>query len=205
MFCCLTLAGLVAVLSLLAGPANSQSTGFAGPIAGFVYSRAWRRIQPLIGVPGSTSVGSSVAKEVDSASVAPDGGWAFITKSGSGTFVRGLSELSPTAVSVDGLIESIDRIVWSRGSSDETIAMVMFRLEDARDIHFEGRVADTPNSAAAHRFKVTFVDSKVTAQWTDAAEERRRDLLQFLAGALAAFGATIVFELLKLRFPIEQS
>ena len=57
MFCCLTLAGLVAVLSLLAGPANSQSTGFAGPIAGFVYSRAWRRIQPLIGVPGSTSVG----------------------------------------------------------------------------------------------------------------------------------------------------
>jgi hypothetical protein len=90
-------------------------------------------------------------------------------------------------------------------SSDDTIAMVMFRLEDARDVHFEGRVADTPNSAAAHRFKVTFVDGKVTARWTDAAAERRQDLLQFLAGALAAFGATIVFELLKLRFPLEQS
>jgi hypothetical protein len=88
-------------------------------------------------------------------------------------------------------------------SSDDTIAMVMFRLEDARDVHFEGRVADTPNSAAAHRFKVTFVDSKVSAQWTDAAAERRRDLLQFLAGALAALGATIIFELLKLRFALE--
>jgi hypothetical protein len=88
---------------------------------------------------------------------------------------------------------------------DDTIAMVMFRLENARNVHYEGRVADTPNSGPAHRFKVSLVDGKVTAQWTDAAAERRSDLLQFLAGALAALGATIIFEVVKLVLPLERS
>lgn len=44
--------------------------------------------------------------------------------------------------------------------ADDTIGMVMFRLYGADNLRYEGRVADTPNSVAAHRFKVTFMDGK---------------------------------------------
>jgi DNA-binding beta-propeller fold protein YncE len=101
----------------LTGPLYPQSAGFGGPVTGFVYNGASRIIRPLFGIPGAAYAGLSVMKEVDWASIAPDGTWAFITKSGSGTFVSGLPTLTPTAVAVSGLIEGVDHVAWSINGS----------------------------------------------------------------------------------------
>jgi hypothetical protein len=111
------LASAAAIISLTR-PAIPQSANFGGPISGFVYSHVSRMIRPLFGVPGATYAGEAVMKEVDSASIAPDGVWAFIAKQGrSGGFVGGLSALSPSALAVEGLIDAVDRVAWSRDGS----------------------------------------------------------------------------------------
>lgn len=86
---------------------------------------------------------------------------------------------------------------------DETTGLVRFVLSDAQDVVYEGSPAETPNSQAAHRYRVSFSHGSVEAHWTDIVASRQHDLWLFLAGVLAAFGATIVYELLKLRFPFE--
>ena len=105
------------LLALLAGPANAQSASFQFPITGFVYSHTSRTVRPLLGVPGSTYVGSPVLTEVDSASIAPGGKWALITKSGRSAFVGGLPDLAPAEASAGGLLDPVDRVVWNRDGS----------------------------------------------------------------------------------------
>jgi hypothetical protein len=70
----------------------------------------------LHGVPGSTHIGSPVLNDVDLASIAPGGQWAFVTKNGGSTFVRGLSDAAAES-SPDGLLASVDRVVWNRDGS----------------------------------------------------------------------------------------
>ena len=107
----------LALFGLLAGLANAQSASFHGPIAGFVFNRGSRTIQPLLGVPGATYSGSPVLNDVDAASVAPGGRWALIVRSGLCTFVRGLSDPTPSESSPEGLLNMADRIVWSSSGS----------------------------------------------------------------------------------------
>jgi hypothetical protein len=107
----------IAVLSLPGGPANAQSTSIHGPIAGFVFSPASRTVRPLFGVPGATHMGSAVLDEVDSASIAPGGKWALISKGGHSSFMRGLADLTPAESSPDGLIDAVDRVLWNRDGS----------------------------------------------------------------------------------------
>ena len=104
-------------LILLAGPANPQSASFQGPLAGFVYSRSSRTVRPMLGIPDATYIASPLLSEVDSASVAPGCKWAFITKSGRNFFMHGLSDAAPVESSADGLIQAVDRVVWSRDGS----------------------------------------------------------------------------------------
>jgi sugar lactone lactonase YvrE len=54
-----------------------------------------------------------VLREVASGSASPGGEWALITRAGRSTFVRGLSGL-PEESPVDGLIDAIDGVAWSR-------------------------------------------------------------------------------------------
>ncbi len=103
---------------LLTGSVNPQSAGLGGPLSGFVYAPASRTIRPLVGIPGAAYAGPSIIQEADWASIAPGGAWAFVAKSRrAGTFVHGLSTLSPTPVSVDGIIPGVDRVAWSRDGS----------------------------------------------------------------------------------------
>ncbi|HYW46539.1 MAG TPA: hypothetical protein VE959_26980 [Bryobacteraceae bacterium] len=104
----------IALLIPLAGPVNAQPASFNGPIAGFVYARASRSVRPLLGVPGAAWIGPPVLSEVDRASIAPGGRWAVLTKAGSARFVCGLSDLAPSESPADGLIDAVDRVVWSR-------------------------------------------------------------------------------------------
>lgn len=87
---------------------------------------------------------------------------------------------------------------------DDTVGLVRFLLSDAQDVTYEGAVAETPNSEAAHRFRVSFSHGSVNVYWTDVVASRRHDLWLFLGGVIAALGMTILFELLKLRFPFEE-
>jgi hypothetical protein len=107
----------IAVLSLPGRPANAQSTNFHGPIPGFVFSPASRTVRPLFGILGAAQIGAPVLDEVDSASVAPGGKWAFISKGGHASLMRGLSDLAPVDASPDGLIDAVDRVLWNRDGS----------------------------------------------------------------------------------------
>jgi hypothetical protein len=107
----------IALLILPAGPASAQPASLHGPIAGFVFCSATKTIRPLLGIPGAAHLDRAILKHVDSASVAPGGNWAFITRAGQSTFVRGLSDLAPAESSVGGLIDAVDRVVWSRDGS----------------------------------------------------------------------------------------
>ena len=107
----------VSVLALLPGWVTAQTTNFQGPVAGFVFSGASKTIRPLLGLPGATHIASSILTRVDSASIAPGGKSAFITRARHTSFVSGLSALAPVESSIDGLIDAIDRIAWSRDGS----------------------------------------------------------------------------------------
>jgi hypothetical protein len=93
---------------------NAQSTNFHGPISGFIFSPASRTVRPLFGIPGATQIGAAVMDQVDSASIAPGGKWAWIGKDGHALFMRGLSDLTPVESSPDGLIDAVDRVLWNR-------------------------------------------------------------------------------------------
>jgi hypothetical protein len=55
--------------------------------------------------------------QVDSASIAPGGKWAWIGKGGHSSLMRGLSDLAPVESSPDGLIDAVDRVLWNRDGS----------------------------------------------------------------------------------------
>jgi DNA-binding beta-propeller fold protein YncE len=107
----------IAFLSLPADPAKAQPASLHGPVAGFIFSGASRTVRPLLGIPGATHIDPPILNQVDSASIAPGGQWAFITRAGQTTLVRGLSDLAPAESSVGGLIDAVDRVVWSRDGS----------------------------------------------------------------------------------------
>jgi hypothetical protein len=98
-------------------PASGQTPSVLGPVSGFVFRPASRSIQPFLGVPGSAHIGSAVWTDADFASVAPDGKWAVITRSGHSRFVRGLSDPVPAGVAAAGQIDGVDRVLWNRDAS----------------------------------------------------------------------------------------
>jgi len=107
----------VALLALPSVPVKAQPASFQSPIAGFVFSGASKTVRPLLGIPGATHLEPAVLNRVDSASIAPGGSWAFITRAGHAAFVSGLSANAPAESSVDGLIDRVDHVVWSRDGS----------------------------------------------------------------------------------------
>jgi hypothetical protein len=74
-------------------------------------------VRPLLGAPGAASIGPALLTRLDSASVAPGGRGALITREGRSWFVRGLPELAPSDPIQAGFIENVDRVVWSRDGS----------------------------------------------------------------------------------------
>lgn len=106
-----------ALLALPFVVANAQPASLQGPVAGFVFSPASRTVRPLLGIPGASYLAPPVLSLVDSASIAPGGKAAFITRSGKSAFISGLSGLAPAESSIDGLIDPVDRVVWSRDGS----------------------------------------------------------------------------------------
>jgi hypothetical protein len=108
---------LTALLILPAAPAQAQTPAVTGPTIGYVYSRASRSIQPLLGIPGSSHSGAPVLSRLDAASVSPDGRWAYIENPRHASFVSGLSSASPSEIAISGLIGGVERVTWNRSGS----------------------------------------------------------------------------------------
>src|SRR4051794_19410138 len=70
------------LIAIPAAPGFAQSGGFGSPTAGYIYSPAGRSVRPLMGIRGSSYIGSPVLSDIDSASIAPDGKWVFVTREG---------------------------------------------------------------------------------------------------------------------------
>jgi hypothetical protein len=107
----------IAILSCLARPAAAQSAGFHGPISGFAYIHGSQTIHPLLGIPGAARMGVPIIRDIDFASVGPNNDWALIVRAGQSSLIRGLADLAPVTSSVSGLIDAVDRVVWSRDGS----------------------------------------------------------------------------------------
>lgn len=106
-------------LAVLCWPAlaTAQSTGFQGPISGFVYNHDSRSVRPLLGVPGATHIGSPLLADVDFASTAPGSDSAFVIRAGRSIFMRGVAGPQPVEYPIDGLLAAVDRVVWTPDGS----------------------------------------------------------------------------------------
>jgi DNA-binding beta-propeller fold protein YncE len=62
-------------------------------------------------------MGPAVLNNVDSASISPGAGWAWVSRSGHSTFIRGLYAGAPAELSPNGLIDAVDRVAWARNGS----------------------------------------------------------------------------------------
>lgn len=132
------------ILSWPAAPVLAQSTTFHGPISGFLYSRTSQNIRPLLGVPGAARIGSPLMDGLDFASVSPDGSRAVITTSGHSSLLRGLSDLAPVDSSTSGLIEAVDRVVWSRGGASAVLYSSSKNLLQHIVVSGDAATADMP-------------------------------------------------------------
>jgi hypothetical protein len=112
----MTLTRWIFCASLAAAPLAAQP-GFTDPTAGFVYTAASRAVRPLRGVPGASFLGAPVINDADAAWIAPGGTWAFLKNAAGASFVRGLSNGSPTPVPADGLIDGVERVAWTADAS----------------------------------------------------------------------------------------
>jgi hypothetical protein len=134
----------VALLTFLASPVKAQPASFQGPVAGFVFSSASKTVRPLLGLPGSTRAAAPILNHVDAASIAPGGKWALITRARHATLVGGLSSLAPVESSVDGLIDPVDRIAWSRDGSIAVLYSSSGNLLQRVDLSGSQPVAGAP-------------------------------------------------------------
>ncbi len=136
---CILTSSLLLTATLMS-PAMAQSLSLGGPIAGHVFSRGSRTVRPLIGIPGATYIGAPVLENIDAAFFAPAGSWAFVVRSGRGTFFRDLSETAPA----EGQIDKVDQVLWSRdGSVSVLYSSADNRLQRVR-LTAGGLAAETP-------------------------------------------------------------
>ncbi len=106
-----------ALVAGMAAIAAAEPVGPSGPVSGAVFDRKSRSVRPILGVPGSSYLGSRIAGGLDEAAVSPDGRAVLTLAEGRLTLLRGLERLSPVTLGVEGTIPDADRIVWSPDSS----------------------------------------------------------------------------------------
>ncbi len=99
-------------LSLLCSSVFAQNA-IRGPLSGFVYDRSSRAIRPIRGVPGAAYLGAPILQEVDSATVAPGGKWAFASTGGKSTFWTHLDS-APVRQELPNLIDKVEGVAISR-------------------------------------------------------------------------------------------
>ena len=147
-------------LAVLTWPAAAQLGGFHGVLSGFVYTPASRSVRPLLGVRGATSIGPPLLDQVDWASVAPGGRAALAVKSGHPAVLLGLSTMTPSEAPADGLIDSADRVAWSRDGSFAAVYSTTSSLLQRIRFGASGPSADSPlDTSSLGRLSTLAIDT----------------------------------------------
>jgi hypothetical protein len=108
---------IVSLSAFLAAPIAAQNASVGGPQLGLVHLPGAHEIRPILGIPGAAVLGQPSWTQVDAASIAPGGAWAWTSAAGQSTFLCGLAGSSPAACPVDGLLAAVDRLAWNRDGS----------------------------------------------------------------------------------------
>jgi hypothetical protein len=129
------------LLGVCALAALADDARVSGPVPGFVFERSTQSIRPIVGVPGSSYLGPSVADGFDVASVSPLGITALATQSGKLCLLRNLDSGQPGFMPLDGAISGAGWFAWSQDglsaavySADSRQAQVLRNLDKAPTI-----------------------------------------------------------------------
>jgi hypothetical protein len=90
-------------------------TDLRGPISGFLFDPPSHSIRPVVGIPGAAYLGNPVVRDLQFASVAPNGKWA-LGISGGAVFITGLRDNTLSSRLEEVVIET-DLVVWSLDST----------------------------------------------------------------------------------------
>lgn len=118
----------VQLAALTLSIATAVSAQMGPTLSGFLFDRASRTLNPILGIPGSAYVGSAVAEEIDDAWASPNRRWAVARRDARTLLITGIQELRAEAVEDSRLISNVSRVSWS---ADGTTA-VLYSSEAAQ-------------------------------------------------------------------------
>ena len=88
----------------------------SGPITGAIFDTATRSIRSIMGLPGAAFLGAAASSTWDLAMPSPDGKRAVALRGAELSLIGDLSQ-PDAATDLGGVIETVDRMVWSADSS----------------------------------------------------------------------------------------
>jgi hypothetical protein len=105
-------------LALLIGACALAALGedarLTGPAPGFVFDRASQSIRPILGVLGSSHLGSAVAGGFEVASISPLGTFALATQGSKLYLVRNLDASQADFTPLDSALSGATRFAWAQ-------------------------------------------------------------------------------------------
>jgi len=113
--CATAFAACAAFMALTGVPGVAQTIS-GGPITGAIFDPPTHSIRSIMGVPGAAYLGTSAAVTWDIAMPSPDGKRAVALRAAELNLIADLSQ-PDTATDIGGVIEAVDRVVWSADSS----------------------------------------------------------------------------------------
>jgi hypothetical protein len=105
---------LAVIIGACALAALGEDARLMGPAPGFVFDRPSQSIRPILGVLGSSHLGSAVAGGFEVASISPLGTFALATQSGKLYLVRNLDASQPDVTSLDDALSGASRFAWAQ-------------------------------------------------------------------------------------------
>jgi hypothetical protein len=106
---------------------GGQPTALNGPVEGFAFDIPSSSFRPVIGVPGSASLGSRVFSEAALGSVAPRLDYALVFQKGQYILVTGLSSNRPSPQTIARDAPQPEGVVWS---GDGTVAVLYSKADN---------------------------------------------------------------------------
>ena len=112
------------LFGILAAAVASAQIAVNGPIEGFLFDAPAGTLRAVQGVPGSATLGTSIADGVDFGSVAPRQNYAIIFQAGKCQIVSNLNSAPAPTTVISGVSGQPEGIVWS---TNGTLAILYSR------------------------------------------------------------------------------
>lgn len=105
---------LVLLLCACTLAALGEDATLSGPAPGFIFDRTSQSIRPILGVLGSSHLGSAVAGGFEVASISPLGTSALATQAGKLYLLRNLDASQAEFTAIDGALSGASRFAWAQ-------------------------------------------------------------------------------------------